>query len=292
MNRTHNIKGWLGSIALHGTLLGALIFLTGPRSTPPPEEKPQAGSLVLNLTGDGSPSMGTASNATPPPVPASEPKQPLFDVEKINQTIERQREEARKRAEEAAKANPPPPPPVPPEKNLPPPPREEPAKEPTPQQTTLKEFQSKHPTPRNAKPDSNTRPLNKPNNNGTKTRSPAPGININNIIGPDNPGAGTPNGGGPIVVTQYKDRLRLLLQEQWRELVSREGAQLERSTQGEFRLNISNNGNISFGGWIRNPNNALFERLLRRAIDNVGNAGSRPPGMAPSLIFPISAEIQ
>ncbi|MDR2430575.1 MAG: hypothetical protein LBD14_06810 [Puniceicoccales bacterium] len=286
MNRTHKVKGWIGSISLHGMLLGALVFLTGPRLTPPPEEKHQAGSLVLNLTGDGTPSIGTPGNTTSPPVNIPKPEQPLFDVEKINKSIERQREEARRRAEEEAKAKTvPPPPPI-----IPPPPDVKPAKEPEPKQITLKDFQAKHPTPPlNTKPpNGNTRP-NKSNNSGAK---PIPGININNILGPASPGAGNPNGGGPVVVTQYKDRLRLLLQEQWRELVSREGSQLERSTQGEFRLNISNNGNISFGGWTRNPNNALFERLLRRAIDKVGNAGARPPGMATSFIFAISADIE
>ena len=75
----------------------------------------------------------------------------------------------------------------------------------------------------------------------------------------------------------------MLLQRHWQNLLQSEGSGLDASIEGVFVLNISGNGNLSFGGWVKDPRNPLFENLVRRAIEAVGNCGQRPAGFPSSL---------
>jgi hypothetical protein len=101
---------------------------------------------------------------------------------------------------------------------------------------------------------------------------------------------GSPKGGGATLAA-YEDRLKLLIQQQFQALVNEQGGSLA-GLSGEFQLRVSNNGNLSFSGWTQDPKNALFERLLRQAIDRVRNIGPRPAGSLTLQIFKIEATPQ
>ncbi|MDR1497540.1 MAG: procyclic acidic repetitive family protein [Puniceicoccales bacterium] len=292
------LKSWTASILIHGLSAAALVFFAGHTPTPTPDKEP-IGSLVINFDGDGSPAPGNGPgtstipkgepDAKPEPnvKPEPEPEDPL--LEQIKQIREQQ-----KREREAAQT-----PPTPTPTPTPPPPPTPPQPSPQPTTlTTLEAFQKEHPRKQTppTKPDKRSTQRT-PRTQRTPANIKSTGIDVTKIIGKTPLGVqggvgsgGNPNGGGPIAAN-YENRLKLLIQAQWQLLLDAEGRTLQPGISGEFRLNISNNGNISFGGWTRQPHNPLFESLLRRAIDAVGNkAGPRPAGTLPSIIFAIDAD--
>ncbi|MDR2845368.1 MAG: hypothetical protein LBV28_04655, partial [Puniceicoccales bacterium] len=139
-------KGWIGTLAIHGLFVGALVLFSGLHS--PDIEAPSVGSLVLNLTGDGSP-LGVGGGNSPVPQgnpdasPAAPAEAPLFDPSTISKHIEKI-----KREQERVQAQPPvqPTAPVPPPKPKPDRPTRPPVPSPTGEHTTLSEFLAKNPT--------------------------------------------------------------------------------------------------------------------------------------------------
>ncbi|MDR2863468.1 MAG: hypothetical protein LBV54_06315 [Puniceicoccales bacterium] len=296
---TERSKGWVGSLVVHGLLLSAVIFGSGLGVRAPEEKLQTSGSLVLNFNGNGSPAPGSGKGRSivPKGKPDAKPKQdtsPFFDAKKVNAEIKRLRAEEDRRAAEAdrllqkqrAQER------LVAQKENSAKPTQDPKKTDV---TTLEQWLKDHPG--KSKPPPATQPTKpgKPARNGPPITSDS--INVKNILG-NGPGlpsgigeGGDPNGGGPIRAT-YVQELKLRIQAHWLVLIEEEGASLDSTTRGVFRLNISNNGNLSFDGWNTDPRNQLFERLLRRAIDNVRNIGPRPAGMPSVLSLSIDARLQ
>jgi hypothetical protein len=276
------------------------------------------GSLVINLDGDGSPAPGAGGgNALIPkgveggnPDPASALAELEREIKRQKNDAARQRREEERRLAEEAKKKPPAP--------EPPKPDTKPEAKPTPPKpdSTAKPDPSAKPPakPQMVSLDSilkdraraaqnntgNTRP--KPDNTGSRPNrtGKAVGVDVGQIIGSVGGGAGplgvssgtglggSPRGGGK-VLADYESRMKMLVQDQWQQLLDKEGKSIL-EMEGEFRLNISRNGSLSFGGWVNSPGNALFESLLRRAIDAVGrSAGTPPPGTPAMLVLGIRA---
>jgi outer membrane biosynthesis protein TonB len=303
--RSHS-KGWIGTLAIHGALAAVLVMFSGLRGQSEPEIKPM-GSLVINLDGDGSPAPGAGGGSALIPKgvengnPDSDAARKALEEEIKKQNEADAREEERRRKEEA---KPKPPVPVPDPK---PDPKLPPVKKPPvpakdsgkPELVSLDAIiAQRNAAAKNAKKSTNskTATTTAKNTNGSgKT-----GVDVSRIIGIGGTGplgvaygsgpGGNPNGGGA-ALANYEDRLKLLIQAQWQQLIDREGnGRIPSGMSGEFKLTISRNGSLSFGGWVRSPGNALFESLLRRAIDAVGrNGGSPPPGVSSLLIFEIIA---
>jgi outer membrane biosynthesis protein TonB len=329
MSSSNNIKGWVVSLALHGLLAGALVLLSGMRTNEPPPAKKDT-VLVLNLNGDGSPAPGSGGGEAllPKGTPDGDPKRPAKPEDDLLADIFKKLEQPPPPAPEppaVAEEKRPPPPPVKPPPVTPPPlpkeipkPKIEPKKKivkpkppaPAEKQMTLAEWQKeqerlakdaakKNAKNRNAK---NSAKTGAKNSGASKTSTPKragldlskykPGAGGSSLGVAAGTGTGGSANGGGKVIAAYEDRLKLLIQENFQALVNERGNALA-GIRGVFKLRISANGNLTFDGWTQNPNSALFEQLVRLAIQRVGrDAGPRPAGYLALQIFPIEATPQ
>ncbi|MDR3229104.1 MAG: hypothetical protein LBT53_06810 [Puniceicoccales bacterium] len=299
-------KGWFASLTLHGLLAGGLFIFSGVAAAPDEPDALKDTVLVININGDGTPAPGTGgeaiANKGKPDAPTRPaPPAPTDDSPLVHELPD-------------APATPEPPTPVEPEPEpvpvpVPPKPATEVVKPPKPPKPTTK--------PETAKPEQMTLDdfLKEKNANKKPDKSVRTSAVKKPVIGRDglgnlkdyragasagidsdtnDNGRGTLNGGGA-QLGAYEDRLKLLIQERWQKLVDERGGSLA-GLSGEFRLRISNNGNLSFDGWTLKPQTsnsadaALFERLLRNAIDSVRRIGPRPAGVLSLQLFQIKAD--
>jgi len=304
-----NTKGFAVSVAAHAVLVGGVFLYTAFRPTPPVEKPP--GAIVVRLDGNGEP-FGDGGGNSPAPAgredgdgrPRSPDTPPATQDDAVQRALDaqnraleralreqqrRQSEEARRAAEEerrrqaaaraaaeAAEAR-----------------RRQPQRT---QPMTLDEFRQRNGTDSNQSRPAPSRPA-AGGANTTPARIHTTGIDVGQVLAGGGRGGrgtlsgagagGSAQGGGPVAMA-YEEKVKMLIQARWQALLDAEGRSLG-GLSGEFLLNIGNNGALRFGGWTRPPGNALFERLLRRAIEEVGNIGSRPPAMRATIALNVVA---
>ncbi|MDR1817378.1 MAG: TonB C-terminal domain-containing protein [Puniceicoccales bacterium] len=301
-----NSKGWFVSLALHAALIAGLLLHSAFKPAPPEEKPPQHAALVVNLTGNGG-AFGDGGGKSPAPkgrpdAPKRAEHDPVAEfarqqekarreaarsLAKIKEQQQREAERQRQEEERRARAQTSPAPAVP-----------TPAKPVKPADDSSRAVSVADWMRANDTAPARAQKPARPSHSGASTGAATPvvrsgGVDLSRVFsgGVENgAGAGGSRDGGGPVVAGYETKIKLLIQARWQELLDTDpdGRALGGLT-GEFNLRVSRNGNISFGGWTRAPGNAHFERLLRRAIDEVGNAGARPPAMRDVLNFTITA---
>ncbi len=295
-----NSKGMITSLAVHGLLVGGLVLFSGV-SAMSDAEKPEDGTFMVELVGAGTGAPGIPGRApglaegtlqgNPREVPglaaasSAELDRMLADLRQDVAAVEqRAREDARREAAEKARQerevrNRPPTPPA----------RENATQESNVRQSegriSLQDFEANNPGGRRNNGNSGQRKDGNARGNGVRQIAGVSlGVGSGNSFGVSG-GRGENGGPGGSASAHdlYKGRIGMLLERQWQNLLRGDGSGLDASIEGVFVLNISSNGNLSFGGWVKDPRNPLFENLVRQAIAAVGNCGPRPAGFPPSL---------
>ena len=297
-----NANGMITSLAIHGLLVGGLVLFSGVTAVSR-IEKPQDGTFMVELVGDGDGAPGIIGQAPglADGTLQGDPKEQtsgLFPTDEANQVLDSLRaelaaaekqEQARIAAEARARREAE-------EKKKQLPPTRDPQATETQKRTSkgsekisLEEFQQGQKKPAGQSKGGNSR---KGSASGASrqikgVRIGGSGGNSFGVAG----GVGNNGGGGGNASAHalYSGRITMLLQRHWQQLLLSDGSGLDSSINGTFLLNISANGNISFGGWVKDPRNPLFESLLLRAIREVGNCGPRPAGYSATVESEISA---
>ncbi len=306
-----NTKGIVTSAAVHGLLLGSMLLFSGiAGKDTEPEQKEREGTII-NVKMEG-PGLAGIKDKRPGPADGSKSgditKQghaPLFDQAAANKAIRElqkrmaaaEKEEERRRQLEAEQ-----------EKKQSPE-KEKPDDVKKPDKTKKPDASGKKTGGKDkdkiswdewnssAKGGQKSGSKNPPGGSKSGKTGKSPGITGSTIdVGgygiKGGSGENGGEGGGKITPEMYRDNISDRIRDELSALIEEEGAGLDPSLSGRCRINVSNRGNISFGGWTNDPESALFESLLRRAIDRVGNCGIPPPGMASSFNQPVTAKLR
>ena len=92
-------------------------------------------------------------------------------------------------------------------------------------------------------------------------------------------------GGSASELAAYAGEVQAKLLTAWREIVAAEGESITSGGTCGVTVNIDASGFVSFSGWINAPRDARMAELVKRACAQIGNCGKPPKGKSFKIDF-------
>ena len=94
------------------------------------------------------------------------------------------------------------------------------------------------------------------------------------------------DGGSASAMQLYAGEVLARFRSVWVEIISQDGAEIEKVGACGVTLMVDASGNVRFGSWIRQPADSRIAELVRRACARIGNCGPPPGGKGFGIDFP------
>ena len=94
------------------------------------------------------------------------------------------------------------------------------------------------------------------------------------------------DGGSASAMQMYAGEVHARFRSVWVDIVSQDGADIEKVGACGVTLTVDASGNVRFGSWIRQPSDPRIAELVRRACARIGNCGPPPGGKGFGIDFP------
>jgi hypothetical protein len=92
-------------------------------------------------------------------------------------------------------------------------------------------------------------------------------------------------GGSASELALYAGEVQARLLTAWREIVAAEGESVSTGGTCGVTVNVDASGFVSFSGWINSPRDARMAELVKRACAQIGNCGKPPKGKSFKIDF-------
>jgi len=99
------------------------------------------------------------------------------------------------------------------------------------------------------------------------------------------PGDNGGEGGSASELALYAGEVQARLLTAWREIVAAEGESVATGGTCGVTVNVDASGFVTFSGWINSPRDARMAELVKRACAQVGNCGKPPKGKSFKIDF-------
>jgi len=92
-------------------------------------------------------------------------------------------------------------------------------------------------------------------------------------------------GGSGSELSAYAGEVQAKLLKAWREIIAAEGEAVTAGGTCGVTVSVDASGFVSFSGWIRSPRDARMAELVKRACAQIGNCGKPPKGKSFKIDF-------
>jgi hypothetical protein len=99
------------------------------------------------------------------------------------------------------------------------------------------------------------------------------------------PGDNGGEGGSASELALYAGEVQARLLTAWREIVAAEGESVATGGTCGVTVNVDASGFVTFSGWINSPRDARMAELVKRACAQIGNCGKPPKGKSFKIDF-------
>ena len=92
-------------------------------------------------------------------------------------------------------------------------------------------------------------------------------------------------GGSASELSAYAGEVQAKLLTAWREIIAAEGESVTAGGTCGVTVSVDASGFVSFSGWLRSPRDARMAELVKRACAQIGNCGKPPKGKSFKIDF-------